>query len=142
MPPPGVMLLLLLLPAAAPTDLPGTGSPGLGSSLPVLLHPRPGPEEFGAPGVASARSAAEEAAGPREKEGEEGAEQQHHHGGGFRVVQWEWNYVQTPYIIAIWLLVASVAKIRKSADAVRVRVRVRGQRMQLLVQILDLSPAG
>uniref|UniRef100_A0A3Q3AHY4 Sodium/hydrogen exchanger n=1 Tax=Kryptolebias marmoratus TaxID=37003 RepID=A0A3Q3AHY4_KRYMA len=66
--------------------------------------------EFGAPGVASARSAAEEAAGPGEAE-EDGAEHHHHHGGGFRVVQWEWNYVQTPYIIAIWLLVASVAKI-------------------------------
>ncbi|XP_077376544.1 sodium/hydrogen exchanger 5 isoform X2 [Festucalex cinctus] len=32
-------------------------------------------------------------------------------GGGYRVVQWEWTYVQTPYVIAVWLLVASVAKI-------------------------------
>lgn len=36
-----------------------------------------------------------------------------HHGGGYKIVQWEWSYVQTPYIIAIWLLVASFAKIRK-----------------------------
>lgn len=36
-----------------------------------------------------------------------------HHGGGYKIVQWEWSYVQTPYIIAIWLLVASVAKIRE-----------------------------
>ncbi|XP_077574410.1 sodium/hydrogen exchanger 5-like [Stigmatopora nigra] len=34
-----------------------------------------------------------------------------HGGGGYRVVQWEWSYVQTPYVIAVWLLVASVAKI-------------------------------
>ncbi|KAL4642184.1 sodium/hydrogen exchanger 5 [Arapaima gigas] len=34
-----------------------------------------------------------------------------HHGGGYKIVQWEWSYVQTPYIIAIWILVASVAKI-------------------------------
>lgn len=117
-------LMLLLLPAAA-ADLQGTSAPpprgpGLGFSPPVpasasapplLLFPQPG-AEYGSPGVALARSAAEEAVGPGE-EGEGG--EHHHHGGGYRVVQWEWSYVQTPYIIAIWLLVASVAKICKSA---------------------------
>ncbi|XP_019748803.1 sodium/hydrogen exchanger 5 [Hippocampus comes] len=38
-------------------------------------------------------------------------EHRNHGGGGYRVVQWEWTYVQTPYVIAVWLLVASVAKI-------------------------------
>ncbi|XP_061878806.1 sodium/hydrogen exchanger 5 [Entelurus aequoreus] len=38
-------------------------------------------------------------------------EEDRHHGGGYRVVQWEWTYVQTPYVIAVWLLLASVAKI-------------------------------
>lgn len=37
----------------------------------------------------------------------------HHGGGGYKIVQWEWSYVQTPYIIAIWLLMASFAKICK-----------------------------
>lgn len=117
-----VLMLLLLLPAAA-ADMPGTSAPplrgpGLGFSPPVpasasapplLLLPQLG-AEYGSPGVASARSAAEDAVGP----GEEVEEGEHHHGGGYRVVQWEWSYVQTPYIIAIWLLVASVAKICKS----------------------------
>lgn len=114
----GLMLLLL---TAAAADLPGTGAPGLGfspavpasPSAPPLLLPQPG-AEYGAPGVALARSAAEEPTGTGEEE--DGGEH-HHHGGGYKVVQWEWSYVQTPYIIAIWLLVASVAKICKCVSA-------------------------
>uniref|UniRef100_A0A3P8RKJ2 Sodium/hydrogen exchanger n=1 Tax=Amphiprion percula TaxID=161767 RepID=A0A3P8RKJ2_AMPPE len=117
----GLTLLLLLLTAAAAadrsrTEAPPLRGPGLRFSPPVpaspsapplLLLPQPG-AEYGAPGVALARSAAEEPDGPAEEE--DGG---HHgeHGGGYRVVQWEWSYVQTPFIIAIWLLVASVAKI-------------------------------
>uniref|UniRef100_A0A8C1YVG5 Sodium/hydrogen exchanger n=1 Tax=Cyprinus carpio TaxID=7962 RepID=A0A8C1YVG5_CYPCA len=41
----------------------------------------------------------------------DGESSHQHGGGGYRIVQWEWSYVQTPYIIASWLLVASVAKI-------------------------------
>ncbi|XP_066512172.1 sodium/hydrogen exchanger 5-like [Hoplias malabaricus] len=50
------------------------------------------------------------AAGQPEEHGD-GGETHHHGGGGYKIVQWEWSYVQTPYVIAIWLLVASVAKI-------------------------------
>uniref|UniRef100_A0A8L0DT88 Sodium/hydrogen exchanger n=1 Tax=Oncorhynchus mykiss TaxID=8022 RepID=A0A8L0DT88_ONCMY len=60
---------------------------------------------YASPGIALARSAEEPSATT-----EDGGES-HRHGGGFQMVQWEWSYVQTPYIIAIWILVASVAKI-------------------------------
>ncbi|XP_072527290.1 sodium/hydrogen exchanger 5 [Salminus brasiliensis] len=74
--------------------------------LPLLLlsAARQAPADLsvtGQPGHALARSV---------EEHEDGGAS-HHHGGGYKIVQWEWSYVQTPYIIAIWLLVASVAKI-------------------------------
>ncbi|KAK1874825.1 Sodium/hydrogen exchanger 3, partial [Dissostichus eleginoides] len=81
------------------------GAPLVPPVLPVLRGP--GLEERGAP-VALPRSAVDPEAGPGDQEA---GEEEPHHGGGFRVVQWEWSYVQTPYIIACWLLVASVAKI-------------------------------
>lgn len=111
----GVTLLLLLLASAADRTEPSTGSaaPELGfspsaSARFLLQAPR---AELPPPGVALARSAAEDPAGPTA--GGDESEPQHHHppGGGFRVVQWEWSYVQTPFIIALWLLVASGAKI-------------------------------
>uniref|UniRef100_A0AAR2K0K4 Sodium/hydrogen exchanger n=1 Tax=Pygocentrus nattereri TaxID=42514 RepID=A0AAR2K0K4_PYGNA len=73
--------------------------------LPLLLlsAARQAPADLsatGQPGHALARSA---------EDHEDGGAS--HHGGGYKIVQWEWSYVQTPYIIAIWLLVASVAKI-------------------------------
>lgn len=118
----GLMLLLMLLSASAadppgpfPPGSPGPGSSELGSASPSapLLLPRSW-QEYAEPGVASARSVMEDRSEPREEEEEgEAATGPQHHGGGFRVVQWEWSYVQTPYIIAIWLLVASGAKIRK-----------------------------
>lgn len=95
-----VLLLLLLGVALLPPPAGATDPSGSGTQGPVLVwSPRP---------VALARSAAEE---PLPGAGAEEHHHNHHHGGGYRVVQWEWSYVQTPYIIAIWLLVASVAKI-------------------------------
>ncbi|KAL4691020.1 hypothetical protein H8959_013981 [Pygathrix nigripes] len=35
----------------------------------------------------------------------------HGESGGFQVVTFEWAHVQEPYVIALWILVASVAKI-------------------------------
>ncbi|XP_040055610.2 sodium/hydrogen exchanger 5 isoform X1 [Gasterosteus aculeatus] len=116
MKPLGVMLLLLAAADLSGSGAPPLGGPGLGFSPPVPASPSAPPllvlpqprAEHGASDVAVARSAVEEPPGPGEGE-EDG--NPHHHGGGYRVVQWEWSYVQTPYIIATWLLLASVAKI-------------------------------
>ncbi|XP_031676811.1 sodium/hydrogen exchanger 5 isoform X1 [Oncorhynchus kisutch] len=116
------VLLLLSVVGKDAADLPETDASFLpdlglrsggqpGPSLPASpttsldrfqVQPR---EEYASPGIALARSAEEPSATT-----EDGGES-HRHGGGFQMVQWEWSYVQTPYIIAIWILVASVAKI-------------------------------
>lgn len=118
------VLLLLSVVGKDAADLPATDASFLpdlelrsggqrGPSLPASpttsldrfqVQPR---EEYASPGIALARSVEEPSATT-----EDGGES-HRHGGGFQMVQWEWSYVQTPYIIAIWILVASVAKIRK-----------------------------
>lgn len=109
------LLLSLTVTADAATDLYVTEAslpPELvvGTSPPVTSPAASSytPQEYGHPGLALARSAEE----PSSATTEDG-EPSHHHGGGYKIVQWEWSYVQTPYIIASWLLVASVAKIRK-----------------------------
>ncbi|KAM6980202.1 sodium/hydrogen exchanger 5 [Aplochiton taeniatus] len=107
-----ILSWLLLLPAVgeAVTDLYVTEA-SLQSELGVGSPPVPSlavshfqTDDYSSPGIALARSAEEPATTTEEGES-------HHHGGGYKIVQWEWSYVQTPYIIAIWLLVASVAKI-------------------------------
>ncbi|KAG8437316.1 hypothetical protein GDO86_008138 [Hymenochirus boettgeri] len=37
--------------------------------------------------------------------------------GGFQVVKWEWHTVQAPYLVAVWILVASLAKIDPQVKA-------------------------
>lgn len=111
------LLLFIKVASDAAADLYVTGAslspePGV-SAAPAVTSPVasryiPAREEYGHPGIALARSA-EEPSAPSTEDGESS----HHHGGGYQIVQWEWSYVQTPYIIASWLLVASVAKIRK-----------------------------
>ncbi|KTF89810.1 hypothetical protein cypCar_00007517 [Cyprinus carpio] len=116
----GLSLLLFITVAnEATTDLSVTGAsvpPELEvSAAPAGTSPvasRYVPEEYGHPGIAQARSA-EEPAAPSTEDGESSHQ---HGGGGYRIVQWEWSYVQTPYIIASWLLVASVAKILSAVD--------------------------
>lgn len=109
------LLLFIKVASDAAADLYVTGAslspePGV-SAAPAVTSPVasryiPAREEYGHPGIALARSA-EEPSAPSTEDGESS----HHHGGGYQIVQWEWSYVQTPYIIASWLLVASVAKI-------------------------------
>ncbi|ELK31234.1 Sodium/hydrogen exchanger 3 [Myotis davidii] len=42
---------------------------------------------------------------------EEEPDKEHEKSHGFQVVTLKWHHVQEPYIIALWILVASVAKI-------------------------------
>ncbi|KAF4090969.1 hypothetical protein AMELA_G00031710 [Ameiurus melas] len=95
-----VVLLLSAAAGEAVTDRYYADGPA-----PTPAPSRRGAEGSGRPGLALARSA--EQPTPTTVHGEAS----HEHGGGYRIVQWEWSYVQTPYIIAIWLLLASVAKI-------------------------------
>ncbi|CAL8361225.1 unnamed protein product [Gadus morhua 'NCC'] len=97
------MLLLLMLPVTgAATELSVTeslqsGLAGLGVS-----------GDHGPPGLVSPGSTGEQV---KQVQPEVAEEEGSHHGGGFKIVQWEWSYVQTPYIISVWLLLASLAKI-------------------------------
>lgn len=102
------LTLVLLLSLAAGEAATGRYANAPAPSSTPALTPTPsrsGAEESGGPGLVLARSVEQPA--PTTVHGDTS----HHHGGGYRIVQWEWSYVQTPYIIAIWLLLASVAKI-------------------------------
>nr|XP_023646145.1 sodium/hydrogen exchanger 5 [Paramormyrops kingsleyae] len=109
-------LLLVTAVGVAAADLYGTEASvrpetAVSAAPPATLSASPAaspypPEEYAEAGIALARSA--DAHDPVETTDSGDAS---HHGGGYKIVQWEWSYVQTPYIIAIWILVASVAKI-------------------------------
>lgn len=45
--------------------------------------------------------------------GVRGIEEEPNSGGSFQIVTFKWHHVQDPYIIALWILVASLAKIGK-----------------------------
>lgn len=108
------LTLALLLSAAAGEAVTDRYADGAAPSSALTPAPSPALSRSGAeaeaedstrPGLALARSAEQPAPTTVHREASQ------HHGGGYRIVQWEWSYVQTPYIIAIWLLLASVAKI-------------------------------
>ncbi|XP_068173448.1 sodium/hydrogen exchanger 5 [Antennarius striatus] len=111
--PPLGLVLLAAAAARSGTGAPPLRDPGLGvsaSAAPLLVTQHRG--DHGASGVASAWTGAEEPPGPGPGPEEGGVQHPHPHlGGRYRMVQWEWSYVQTPYVITVWLLLASAAKI-------------------------------
>ena len=82
--------------------MPGRGAPGPGWGLLLVLL---------------ALGELPRAQGVEEKPGGAHGESQ-----GFQVVTFKWHHVQDPYIIALWILVASLAKIGKPARAPWARV--------------------
>ena len=109
------LLLVLYTASGAVTDLSVTET----SDVAVVLVPSPTTAHLlsevrkDAAGIALARSADScESATTTDHS------KSSHHGGGYQIVKWEWSDVQTPYIIAIWILVASVAKIRKWSNCI------------------------